>query len=151
MLGGEEVGFFVLIILAPACLEGLLLQVLRKTRDKVGMAGRYPLGLEGLGHLRNEAQQRMAGVDEAFAFAGLFSKGGDVASLLFSSRGAATVDTNAMLWAQFGMPDSLVRNSEPRWEGSAPPSGRRSPSSNFLEQGRDCLKKDERMGGLGQH
>src|ERR1700733_816830 len=73
------------------------------------------------------------------------------ASLLFSSRGAATVDTNAMLWAQFGMPDSLVRNSEPRWEGSAPPSGRRSPSSNFLEQGSDCLKKDERMGGLGQH
>jgi hypothetical protein len=54
VLGGEEVGFLVLIILAPACLKGLLLEVLRKTRDEVGMAGRDPLGLEGLGHIRNE-------------------------------------------------------------------------------------------------
>jgi hypothetical protein len=78
VLGREEVGFFVLIILAPACLEGLLLEVLRKTRDKVGMAGRYPLGLEGLGHIRNEVQQRKARVDEAFAFAGLLGKGDGV-------------------------------------------------------------------------
>ncbi len=59
-------GFFVLIILAPACLKGLLLEVLRKTCDKVGMAGRYPLSLESLGHLRDQVQQREARVDEAF-------------------------------------------------------------------------------------
>lgn len=58
MPGGEEVGFFILIILAPACLEGLLLEVLRKTCDEVGMAGGDALGLEGLGHVWNEVQQR---------------------------------------------------------------------------------------------
>ena len=73
-------GFFVLIILTPASLKGLLLEVLRKTRDKVGMAGRYPLGLEGLGHIRNDVQQRKARVDEAFALAGLLSKGDGVIS-----------------------------------------------------------------------
>jgi hypothetical protein len=72
------VGFFVLIILAPTCLEGLLLEVLRKTRDKVGMTGRDPLCLEGIGQLRNEVQQCKARVDEAFALAGLLGKGGGV-------------------------------------------------------------------------
>lgn len=91
MLGGGEVAFFVLIILAPACLECLLLEVLRKTRDKVGMTGRDPLGLEGLGHIRNEVQQRKARVDEAFAVAGLLSKGGGVirtSNLLEMVRGS---------------------------------------------------------------
>jgi hypothetical protein len=78
VLGGEEVGFFVLIIFAPACLEGLLLEVQRKTRDEVGMTGRDPLGLESLGHILNEVQQREARVDEAFALAGLLGKGGGV-------------------------------------------------------------------------
>jgi hypothetical protein len=42
------------------------------------MAGLYPLGLEGLGHIGNEVQQRKSRVDDAFSLAGLLSKGGRV-------------------------------------------------------------------------
>jgi hypothetical protein len=83
-------------------------EVLRKTRDKVGMAGRYPLGLEGLGRLRNEVQQHKARVDEAFALAGLLGKGGGVITgqfeqpleplrFLTRTHGVQTCETHARM------------------------------------------------------
>ena len=51
VFGGEQMGFFVLIVLAPALREGLDLFLLREPCDEVGVTGRDALRLERLGYL----------------------------------------------------------------------------------------------------
>ena len=71
-------GFFVLIVLAPALRESLGLFLLRKSCDEVGVTGRDALCLERFGYFGDELQQSKAGVDVAVAFACLLGKRGNV-------------------------------------------------------------------------
>ena len=69
VLGGEQVGFLVLPVLAPALLEGCGLTLLRQTGDQVRMAGADALLGKRLGHSWDELQEGQTGVDVACALA----------------------------------------------------------------------------------
>ncbi len=71
-------GFFVLIVLAPALREGISLFLLREPCDEVGVTGRDALRLERLGYFGDEFQLSKAGVDVAVAFARLLRKRSNV-------------------------------------------------------------------------
>jgi hypothetical protein len=78
VLGGEQMRFLVLPVLAPALREGFFLGVLREPCDEVGMAGCNALLLEGFSYLGDELEQSEAGIDEAIALSRFLSKGGDI-------------------------------------------------------------------------
>ena len=78
VLGGEQMRFVVLPVLAPALREGFLLGVLREPCDEVGMAGCDALPLESFSHFGDELEQSEAGIDEAIALARFLGKGGDI-------------------------------------------------------------------------
>ena len=78
VLGGKQVRFLVLPVLAPAVLERIGLMLLRQTGDEVGMAGGDALLHERLGDSGDELQERQTRVDVAGALAGLLDKRGHV-------------------------------------------------------------------------
>ena len=75
---GEQVGFVLLPVLAPAVFKGILLTILRKSRNQVGVAGGDAFLLKCLGNFGNELEQGETGVDKALAFAGFLCEGGYV-------------------------------------------------------------------------
>jgi hypothetical protein len=68
--------FAVLPVLTPALLESFCLRLLRKTGNKVGMAGCDAFLRECLGYLGDQLKKRETGIDVACALAGLLDQSG---------------------------------------------------------------------------